>query len=254
MTLSQSLQEQFSGITSIALDLLTSKSYASLVHIRGTTPPEWILKMQYILLFQRYHKQALDKNALRNDDLDAFVESINYTHDILQSPTMSEDIKAILQWLYRTQIRSIFRNKRIKARLFCKRDAMPKKNPLRTFFLVDYINEEVYALLNNAEENNKVRSLAVSVSAPANISELENSQMEYERCFDVLCRAYGEDDLKELKNENAYMPQNLPVELRQALKDYYDALWGSLDTSEAGSPEKKPSSVFNGVKPKKLLN
>ena len=249
----QSLREQFSGITSIALDLLTAKTYASLVHIRGTSTPGWMARMQYILLFQRSHKEALDKHALFNDDLRAFIESINHAYDVLQSAELSDEIKAILEWLYRTQIRSIFQNKQMKIRLFRRRQDMHENNPLRTFFLIDYINEEVYALLNNEEDANKAKHAGKMIAVPDNISELENSQIEYEKCFDVLCKAYGEADLKIRINHNTYMPQNLPVELRQALKNYYDAIWFSMDENKGKSPNRKPLPLGNKIKSKELL-
>jgi len=216
------LKEAERSVNKVFMDL-------DLSEMAGKVLPAWKVDLQTIMICEQKGNDEL----LTDEDTDELIKILNRVNKILKDPEAPEETKALLVEMYfRTLIRYyLCKEKYHGEKLFARRAEIEKDNPLRDFFIVRYVDMEVYPrFFAEAQEARDAELEAKGIDLDEYYENLdkhiteeeaERESREYKEHFNELLREYGEshligwEDLKIIKQWQEKLPEEMKREMAE---------------------------------------
>lgn len=195
----------------------------------GQILPAWKVDLQTIMICEQKGNDEL----LTDEDTDELIKILNTVNKVIKDPEAPEKTKALLVEMYfRTLIRYyLCKEKYHGEKLFERRAEIEKDNPLRDFFIVRYIDNEVYPRFYEARDearNKELEAKGIDLEQyyeeyDKNITgeQAEKESREWKEHFNELLREYGEshligwEDLKIIKQWQEKLPEDMKREMAE---------------------------------------
>jgi len=188
---------------------------------RKVLSASWEIDLQTIMLCERKGSEEL----LTDKDVDELIKILNTVNKILKDPEAPEETKALLVEMYcKTLLKyTLCKDKYRTKKLFERRAEIEKDNPLRSLFIVNYIEDEVYPRFYETRDK-ELEAKGIDLDEyDENLTkeELEKASKEWQEHTNELFREYGEShligwvDLKIIKKWQEKLPKDIKMEMAE---------------------------------------